>query len=548
MNWVNYLIQINLYLTLFYGFYLLFLRNETFFTLNRMYLLGSAFFSALIPLIQTEWVKSFFITEKAETGWQNIHVMMMGFASPIKADTSWTLGDFITVIYLAGVLILLTRLCWNLARVRKMFRSENHPEAFSFFRKIKVNENLPQKAQIEKHEQTHAQQLHSADVLFFEILSIINWFNPVVYLYQKAIRQIHEFIADEKAIAETENKKEYALLLFSKSFGINPNTLTNNFFNQSLLKRRIQMLQKPKSRKMAILKYGLSAPLFLLAMILSSATISKSKVVKVLVKKVEPKHEISSLLNSSLTENPKEKSTVNTSENLKNESIKLVKHVVNKDTVPNNQKTALNEVVVKADNQKEQDNMVFTSVEVLPTFPGGIAAFSKFLQENLKYPALAKANGIEGRVFLNFVVEKDGSLSDIKVVRGIGSGCDEEAVRVLAISPKWNPGVQNGKKVRVSYIIPIFFQTKGTVVTSKPKNLTPEEVQKNKEVIQSLIEGKVLLIVDGKEIEGNFESFSKSVKPENFESINVLKGDNAIKKYGDKGKNGVIEITTKKKE
>lgn len=430
-----------------------------------------------------------------------------------------------------------------------MFSSENHPEAFSFFRKIKVNDSLPQKAQIEKHERTHAQQMHSADVLFFEILSIINWFNPVVYLYQNAIRQIHEFIADEKAIAETENKREYALLLFSKSFGINPNTLTNNFFNQSLLKRRIQMLQKPKSRKTAILKYGLSAPLFLLAMILSSATISKSKAVKVLEKKVEPKHEISSLLNSNLTENPKEKSTVNTNQDFQNVSAKLVK-----DTIPNKQET------------------VFNKVDQTPSFPGGIQEFSKFLQENLKYPSEAKKAGIEGRVFVGFIVEKDGSLSNVEVKRGIGAGCDEEAIRVMKLSPNWIPGKQNGKEVRVSYIIPIFFRldkkqerSNSTGSNSRKegdyiniKNSNGQEFEVNLidslkfkanlyrvETPDKLHHTLAKLYLDGKEIS---QSELEQIKPTDIASVNVLKGENAIKKYGDKGKNGVIEITTKKKE
>lgn len=106
----------------------------------------------------------------------------------------------------------------------------------------------------------------------------------------------------------------------------------------------------------------------------------------------------------------------------------------------------------------EDTNQIFTNVEVLPSFNGGMAAFAKFLQKNLRYPPVARDAGIQGRVFCQFVVEKDGSLTDIKVVRGIGGGCDEEAVRVLKASPKWNPGVQNGRNVRVSYTIPIFFQ------------------------------------------------------------------------------------------
>jgi len=107
-----------------------------------------------------------------------------------------------------------------------------------------------------------------------------------------------------------------------------------------------------------------------------------------------------------------------------------------------------------------EDNSVynFASIEQLPEFPGGQAGWRKFLERNLRYPAMARENNIQGRVTVQFVVEKDGSLTDIKVLRGIGAGCDEEAVRVLKSAPKWKPGVQNGRPVRVSYVMPIVFQ------------------------------------------------------------------------------------------
>ncbi|HVS92274.1 MAG TPA: TonB family protein [Mucilaginibacter sp.] len=106
---------------------------------------------------------------------------------------------------------------------------------------------------------------------------------------------------------------------------------------------------------------------------------------------------------------------------------------------------------------EEDPNKIFTAVEEEPSFPGGQDAFIKYLSKNIHYPAVARENGVQGKVFLSFVCEKDGSLTDIKVVRGIGSGCDDEAVRVLKNSPKWTPGVQNGKHVRVAYTIPITF-------------------------------------------------------------------------------------------
>jgi periplasmic protein TonB len=110
-----------------------------------------------------------------------------------------------------------------------------------------------------------------------------------------------------------------------------------------------------------------------------------------------------------------------------------------------------------------EDNSIkdFASVEVLPEFNGGMAGWGKYLRKNLKYPPMARENNITGRVIMSFVVEKNGTLTDIKVLRGIGGGCDEEASRVLRKAPAWKPGIQNGRPVRVAYTMPIFFQLAG---------------------------------------------------------------------------------------
>jgi protein TonB len=106
---------------------------------------------------------------------------------------------------------------------------------------------------------------------------------------------------------------------------------------------------------------------------------------------------------------------------------------------------------------EEDPNKIFTAVEQEPTPAGGMPAFYKYLQNNMRYPAVAKENNVQGKVFMQFVVEKDGSLTDVKVIRGIGSGCDQEAIRVLQNAPKWRPGIQNGRPVRVQYNVPISF-------------------------------------------------------------------------------------------
>jgi protein TonB len=111
-----------------------------------------------------------------------------------------------------------------------------------------------------------------------------------------------------------------------------------------------------------------------------------------------------------------------------------------------------------AQNKKTSNDKVFEKVEDMPEFPGGEQAMMKFVSENVQYPEEAKEKEISGRVLVGFIVEKDGSVNEVKIVRGIGGGCDEEAVRVVKAMPKWKPGKEKGKPVRVSYIMPIFFK------------------------------------------------------------------------------------------
>ncbi|MFC5283444.1 TonB family protein [Pedobacter alpinus] len=537
MNWVSYLLQINLYLVLFYAFYSVFLRGETFFNWNRVYLVGATFFSVLIPLFQTDWVKSLFVVEQVQNNWLNANVLIMdGFATPISADEGLVLGDYLLMIYILGLLFLSFKLFYQLFKMKQVFKDDKTVDAFSFFKKVKISGALSQHQEIEKHELTHAKQFHSADVLFFEVVTIINWFNPICYLYKKAIKETHEFIADAEAVKITQDKKAYALLLLSKSFGLAPHQLTNNFFNHSLLKTRIKMLQKPKSNKMAVLKYGLSVPLFLLAMVLSSAKISQNEKINDFVKTIQSKQNLEEILV------PDEKSKIVVAKDIESNSQKLqTKNNKQLDTIP---KTALNEVKVMSFKAGD-DDPIFSKVENFPTFPGGIKAFGAFLSENIKYPEEARKANINGRVFCQFVVEKDGSLTKIRVVRGIGGGCDEEAVRVLAISPKWNPGMQNGEPVRVSYTIPIFFQISAGLENAPKKDIeiTDEKRQELNEKVNMVL-NKALIVIDGKIVET--KDWKEAVKPEDIEKIDVLKGEAAIKAYGDKGTNGVIIITKKK--
>ncbi|MCD4789197.1 MAG: energy transducer TonB [Bacteroidales bacterium] len=122
------------------------------------------------------------------------------------------------------------------------------------------------------------------------------------------------------------------------------------------------------------------------------------------------------------------------------------------------QETEVQEYVPVEEDEEEGEAQIFTVVEAMPTFPGGDVARIKYLNENIKYPQMARESGIQGRVFVTFVVEKDGRVTDVKIMRGIGGGCDEEAIRVIKNMPKWVPGKQRGKPVRVQFNMPILFK------------------------------------------------------------------------------------------
>jgi len=525
MIWWQYLMLVNIYLLLFYGFYVLLLSRETFFQLNRVYLVAAALLSFFIPLIQSDWVKNLFITQKVQYGIYSSPVMIYRF-KPIQ-DTHVTMGQVLMVIYFFGIVFLTVRFIWQMIALRRIIDQPEPATAYSFFKKIRLADDATNNKVIAAHEAVHASQWHSADVLLIEAVMIINWFNPIVYLYRFTIKHIHEFIADRQVLKTGTAKADYALLLLSQTFNTPAHHLVNPFFNKSLLKQRIMMLQKSNSQKVALVKYGLSAPLFVLMLILSSATVNNSKTVHFINKKAEQVFLAPATGNS---------------------EVKLTSNAINK--------TGLKDAIIPVDTVRKDDGPVFTSVEQVPEFPGGLTAFGEFLSKNIKYPVDARKKGIQGRVIISFVVEQDGSLTNFHVARSIGGGCDEESVRVLALSPNWKPGTQNGKTVRVAYSVPIQFtlevgkstenKTGAVKETSTNSSLAMSDQPKydttKKQVAINSNEafGTPLYIVDGVEV-----SNLGLINANNIKSINVIKDKSKIALYGPKAVNGIVVVTTK---
>jgi TonB family protein len=451
MNWLNYLLQVNLYLVLFYGFYRLLLRSETFFNLNRGYLVASAALAFFIPLMQSEWVRSWFVTEQISQTITTFYDPRVFYIQASKQAHTLTLGDFMAVSYIVGILIGIARFGGNLVFLGKMMKrkivQKDSKQAFSFFNVLFVSKELKNRSTIMKHEFVHIRQLHSADVLLFELIAIFNWFNPVVYLYKSSIKHIHEFIADEVASRNEVSKAEYAMLLFQEQFGVQAIPLTNNFFNQSLLKLRIKMLHKTRSTQTALMKYGLIAPLFILMIVVSSATLASKELTKI-------EAEVEKFAEGSLEE-VIIKPSKTASEVLSDENLDLSKALIISPALVDEVR-AIQKSKVDTIKPVKQSTEVFTIVEENAEFEGGMEGFGKYLSENLKYPEAAQKANISGKIYTEFIVNTDGSASDFKTLKGIGFGCEEEAIRVLQMA-KWNPGKQSGRIVRSKLVVPIQF-------------------------------------------------------------------------------------------
>jgi TonB family protein len=553
MTWWQYLVLVNIYLVLFYVFYIVLLSKETFFQLNRVYLVSAALLSFFIPMIQSDWVKNLFITQKVGYTIYSSPVLLYRF-KPIQ-DTHITIGQIVVLIYLIGIAFLMMRFLWQIIALNKMMNKPQSEVAYSFFKKVKLGNHSENQDVIAAHENVHANQWHSADVLIMEAVMIINWFNPVVYLYRYAIKHIHEYIADRQAVKSGTDKAEYALILLSQTFNAPAHQLVNPFFNKSLLKQRILMLQKSKSQRVALVKYFLSAPLFILMLILSSATVNNSKTIRLFNTKfqsvlLKPANEIATIRFDKTS--------------AKNGLVRVNTTLID---TPVRKKM----LTITIDDTSKKTGPVFTSVEQVPGFPGGLDAFYTFLGKNIKYPQEMRDKNVQGRVIIRFVVEQDGSLTNFKIVRDPGYGAGEEALRVLSMSPKWVPGTQNGKAVRVMYSVPVNFTlsgdrpaapvenksgaingsgtingAKGTViglVIKKDEGKPADTVSYQDSFHINGVGVNPLYIVDGKQTGPNGLNL---INPKDIESISVLKDKSAIALYGTKAAGGVVVVTTKK--
>jgi TonB family protein len=279
------------------------------------------------------------------------------------------------------------------------------------------------------HEQIHVRQRHSWDLIFVELAGIILWVNPVMVLYKRSLQVIHEYLADHRVLQYGFEKGAYLNLLL-RQLTLQNEWMLGHQFNYLLTKNRFKMLKKHHYSKWAPAKFALALPFIVLLLMLNCKTKTEDNQVP----------ENDPCANFTLPEGavPLEWE----------EGMEII--VVDENGNPSDEIT-----YVWYTGDKEEEPLRF--VEEMPEPVGGMDAFYKFLQENLKYPADLKEKGISGQVYIEFVIEKDGSIDHVKVVKGAHPDLDAEAMRVVKMLPKWKPGKQNGKPVRCFYNIPIRF-------------------------------------------------------------------------------------------
>lgn len=420
-----YFLKINVAIALFYAFYRLFFYKDTFFTWRRAALLCFFAVSAVYPLLNIQtWITEqepmvamadlyadivlpeFTITpEQATSDWKTLLLQTVGFAY-------WGMVIVLAIrffIQLAGII----RLAFRCRKAKigntnvHLLRQASGP--FSFFHWIFIHPTShteDELSEILTHEQTHANQWHSIDVLVSEIVCIFCWFNPFAWLIRSEMRINHEYLADRKVVTSGYDRKTYQYHLL----GLKQNqpaaaNLYNNF-SVLPLKNRIKMLNRKRTRNIMRSKYLMFIPVTALLILFSNCT------------------------NTGKEESTEEKAEV-----------KYIPTEVKPDTV-------------------DIDNAVFDMVEEMPEFKGGNKALMDYLAANLQYPKGAETKGTQGRVIVQFIVNTDGSIDDAKVVRSVDPELDAEALRVINGMPKWKPGTQKGEPVRVKYTVPVVFRLK----------------------------------------------------------------------------------------
>ena len=504
-------------LAVFYLFYKLLMSRDTFHRFNRFALLGLLVLSSLLPLVEAS-VNSPAAVQETMLTLEQLLLMAdiqpegesMAAATP-SATVLWLRAALL--VYLTGIVFFIARNLCSLARLGRLIRQgkrealdsylpdrkeknvrlvvHDHDIApFSWMHWIVIaRKDLEENGrEILIHELAHIRNRHSWDLLLADLCIFVQWFNPAAWLLKQELQNIHEYEADETVLREGVNARNYQMLLIKKAVGTRLYSMANSF-NHSSLKKRITMMLKEKSNPWARAKYLYILPLAALAV----TAFARPEVSAVA-------DEIS--------------------------AVKVIAPAVHDSIQPNVQPA------VAAPS---------SALDQMPEFPGGMEALNTYLRNNIRYPQEAQKAGIQGRVVIEFVISKDGSITDAEVVESVDPQLDAEGLRLIKNMPRWKPGMRKGQAIRVKQTLPIRFAF--TKTSDKPENSNSIFLI-NGSYNSSLKD--VILLVNGQEVS---PEIFRAIDPQRIQSVTVLKDQASLAKYTtDKSKTGIIQVKLKKED
>lgn len=534
-----YFLKVNIAIALFYAFYRLFFYKDTFFGWRRTALLCFFAVSAAIPLLNVQtWVAE----QEPMVAMADLYAsVVLPEFNPVPEPSAigWKelIRKYAALIYWAGVACLAMRFVVQLTEIIRLalrcrttcingisVRLLPQPDApFSFFSWIFVHPASHDEEELNEiltHEQTHAQQWHSLDVIIGELVCIACWFNPFVWLMKREIRTNLEYMADARVLENGYDSKTYQYHLLGLSHSKAAATLYNNF-NVLPLKKRIKMMNKKRTKEIGRTKYVMFLPLAALLLTVSNIETVARTTQKLATDMLETVAEHKAAAQqpdapaatvqqaeATLPQPAQEKKELVTYKgrviDTAGKPMKGVRVAVdNKHHVEAVRTDSEGKFLLKApltgvvfiaeDEEKgisgksidgnkltaqerenltitmdgiwiptvpqDPENPIYEVVDEMPVFAdNGIEGMMKYLAENIKYPTPARLKGTQGRVTVQFVVDKDGSISDIHVLRGIDPYLDGEAIRVVSTMPRWKPGKHKGEPVKVRYTMPVTFR------------------------------------------------------------------------------------------
>lgn len=522
-----YFLKVNVAFILLYAFYRLFFYKDTFFKLRRAILLAFFGVSLLYPLMNIQdWIRE--QEPIAEVVQMYSAILPETMITPANVpETDWhdLLLSGIPFLYWGGVLMLLCRFLVQLSSILLLARKSTATSIggirvhllskpagpFSFFRLIFLHPGSHSDKEIDEiltHECTHVNQWHSIDVIICELVGIVCWVNPFVWLLKREVRHNLEYLADDTVLESGYDSRSYQYHLLGLAHTNKSATALSNNFNMLHLKNRISMMNKKRSRGIGRTKYLTFIPVVACLLILSNidalariteefaeTTFAEAILPQAMQhnEEIEVKAQIVDIAykpvaNAAVVIKDKSMGTItdmngnfvlkvtgNATLQISGPGLRMREFAAGAiyanmkiqllPAVGNNTLAKERKDYVLSDEQlaaiEQTNSQIFTVVEKMPEYPGGQGALLKYLASNVRYPESAMKAGIEGRVSCSFVVGKDGLISEAEVIRGVDPALNAEALRVINSMPKWSPGKQRGKSVNVKYTVPVTFRLSG---------------------------------------------------------------------------------------